>query len=523
MINNSNERISADSLFIARIADTTADILYVMDLQSMELVYCNRSIGEYLNYSSSYIESLKNPILDIMYEEDKPAMIKHLEDMRQARDGEVVEIEYRMVHKNGSLYWFRDRDTVFKRNEEGHAIEKLGIAQDITDLKKASDKILKQHMLLKNSEEMAGAGSWEYNITTHEFSWSEGMFSLFEINKIIVVHPSIYVKYAVPADVHIAKKICGHIEKKFLSFEEIVRLDINGKIKVVKVRGEPLVSKYYKQIIGISRDITAFIEAENNIRDLNNKLLQQNRKLESLNSEIKTFTTIAAINYRTPLATLYTAIELIIKQDAFNLTDSSKASLRKSQSAIQKMKLMTEDLISYFDIGLRYSNMTDVHLNTVIRSILTGLSFKIENANATVNVAELPNIKGNLNLLLLLFQYLLDNAIKFRKENIPPVIHIDYLPASSASNPEQPGDQYMGISIKDNGIGFEEKEVDKLFTIFSKLNEKGKYRGSGIGLAMCKKIMDIHGGFIKATGMPGTGAVFTCYFPVSVTRPGKKV
>jgi PAS domain S-box-containing protein len=492
-----------------------------MDLDSMQLVYCNRNIGQYLNYPPSYLKTLKNPILDIMYEEDRPFMIRHLEMMRQARDGEVLEIEYRMKHRDGSLYWFRDRDTVFKRNQEGDAIEKLGIAQDITDRKKAREQILKQHMLLKNSEDLSRSGSWDYNIVTHEFCWSEGMYSLFEINKETHIKPAIYVKYALPSDLLIAKKICDFIEKKFLPFEEVVRLRVNGKIKTVKVRGEPLTSKQDKQIIGISMDITATIEAEDNINELNKALVQQNRRLESLNAEIKTFTTIAAFNYRAPLATLYTAIELIIKQDAFNLTDSSKASLRKSQSAIQKMKLITEDLINYFDIGLRYGNMTEVNLNHVIKSVITGLALKIENANAQINVEDIPVIQGNLPLLLLLFQYLLDNAIKFRKETEALVINISAstVPSGSANSLMlSPQNNYIAVSIKDNGIGFEEGKEEKLFSIFSTLNEKGKYRGSGVGLAICKKIMDIHDGYIQAVGEPDKGAVFTCYFPVNAAE-----
>lgn len=518
MIENTNERIITEPLFINRVAEATADILYVMDLETFQLMYCNRSIGQYLNYSATYLATLTNPILDIMYEEDKPAMMAHLRSMKNAKDGEVFEIEYRMKQRNGSIRWFRDRDTVFKRDKTGQPVEKLGIAQDITDRKLADEQILKQHMLLKNSEEMAGAGSWEFNLNTSEFSWSEGMYSIFEIDKKTAIAPAIYQQYALASDVSIAKNICGFIERKFLPFEEIVRLQINGKVKVVKVRGEPIAGKQ-KNIVGISMDITAIKEAETSINNLNSILHQQNRKLESMNSEIKTFTSIAAFNFRVPLATLYTGIELIIKQDAHKLTDSSKASLRKSQSAIQKMKLITEDLITYFDIGLRYGNKTEVHLSQVIRSVMTGLAFKIENANARIQVAELPVIRGNLPLLMLLFQYMLDNAIKFRKDDIPPIINIDTSVVPSTSIDDElllPDDQYLAIAIRDNGIGFEQKEADRLFTLFNKLNEKGKYRGSGIGLAICKKIMEIHGGFIKATGVPDQGSVFTCYFPINL-------
>jgi light-regulated signal transduction histidine kinase (bacteriophytochrome) len=129
----------------------------------------------------------------------------------------------------------------------------------------------------------------------------------------------------------------------------------------------------------------------------------------------------------------------------------------------------------------------------------------------------MPAIEGYPFLLNLLFHHLIDNAIKFRKENIHPVVKVscrDYDAASVKHPAAIPGTRYNRYTFTDQGIGFEQTSAEDIFLIFHRLHQKGMYKGSGIGLAICRKIMDIHGGFIIAESIPGEGADFHCYFPV---------
>lgn len=506
-----------DPYFIQRMVNVTPDIIYVMDLGSLELLYCNRPVAEDLGYRADEIMQLKHPMLSLMHKQDRPRMLKHLNDMRTAEDGQIKEIEYRMKHADNTFRWFLDRDSVFKRNETGIATEKIGIAQDITLRKLAQEEVIRQHALQKQSEELALTGSWDYEIATQQFYWSDGMYSLFGIERRSVVQPSIYLEYAVLEDQEIAVKICSCIETSFMPFEETLRIDVGGRVRTILVKAEPGTDEKSipKQMLGVDMDITRSIEAAGKIRKLNHALKSKNRELESLNTEIKTFASVATINYKAPLATLYTSIEYIIKKDARQLSDSSKANLRKSQGAIQKMKLITEDIINYFGIGMRYSKMSVVNVNQLVRSVLVGLEPRIRNADAKIEVGELPDVQAVLSLMQLLFQYLIENAIKFRRDDVQPVIQIractgEGLPGES-NNVD--GESYIAISIKDNGIGFRPEDQDKLFTMFGKLNDSNKYRGSGIGLAICKKIMEIHKGYIRGEGSPDKGATFTVYFP----------
>jgi signal transduction histidine kinase len=208
-------------------------------------------------------------------------------------------------------------------------------------------------------------------------------------------------------------------------------------------------------------------------------------------------------------------MEFLINNEAKILSDAGRANIRRAQSAIQKMKLLTEDIIQFSKI---YSEdqMTRVDLNEILIVVLNGMQEKISAENAVIKRDKLPVIHGFLPLVSLLFYHLLSNAIKFRKAEIQPVIEIrhtiepgDEIPNSSAVRTIN----YDKITVIDNGIGFDPREGEKIFTMFYRRNEKGKQKSSGIGLAICKKIMDLHGGFIASECTPEC-TTFKCYFPI---------
>ncbi|RZJ65141.1 MAG: PAS domain-containing sensor histidine kinase [Flavobacterium sp.] len=377
--------------FARAIAEASPDILFVMNLNTKDIIYTNRAIENILGYSKEKIEAMDKPFFDVMHPDDVAMFAEHLENMKSAADGEIIVVEYRMFDTNGSIHWFTDRNAIFKRDENGIPILKIGISHDSTAEKFAEDKI----------------------------------------------------------------------------------------------------------------------------HTLNKSLIDKNRELESANSELKTFSNIAANDYQETLRTLYTNLEYVISTEARTLTDGSKGNLRKAQTAIQKMKLLTDDIVAFSRITELESDTSQVNLNEILLSVLRDLGEKLSRENVTVESQQLPVIKGFPMLLSLLFYHLLDNSSKFRHSDKKLVIGITHqvIPGSEMGILTDDGD-YHQITFSDNGIGFDPKEADRIFTIFHRLHEKNKFRGSGIGLAVCKKIMDLHGGYISAVGIPDDGAVFSCYFPV---------
>jgi signal transduction histidine kinase len=277
-------------------------------------------------------------------------------------------------------------------------------------------------------------------------------------------------------------------------------------------------SKFGDGFINVWEDITEHKDAEEKIKDLNRTLRTNNRELASLNSELKTFNSIAATDYTDTLKKLYTNLEFIISNDARNLSDEGKANVRRAQSAIQKMKLLTEDIVSYSSIHTLDNDLQTVDLMGMLQGIKEDMSRVWPGIEIKIDCQDnMPEIQGYPFLLTLLFHHMIDNAIKFRKENSHPVIHISCPESNSTSigHPSAiPGVAYNHFTIKDHGIGFDQIHSEDIFTIFYRLHPKGAYKGSGIGLAICRKIMDIHGGFVVAESGDGQGATFHCYFPV---------
>ena len=375
--------------------------------------------------------------------------------------------------------------------------------------------LAKQHSLLKQSEELAQSGSWEYDCLTKKLLWSDGMYRLFEMEKGIPVTPSIYLDYAIPEDRHVAEQLVNIIEDYCEPAEITLRIKTNNTIRTLHIKATALKDKKGKlqTILGIDMDITKARAAEEKIQALNKTLITKNRELENVNSELMTFNNIAANDYNETLRSLYINLENVIKADASDMSDTGKANIRKAQNSIQKMKLLTDDIVSFSRIHLLDSSIVEVDLNEILQSTLNDLDDKINESAATIDSNTLPVINGLPVLLSLLFYHLLDNAIKFREKLKAPAIKVI---ARGQGNFEEtePDTQYHVITITDDGIGFDGKHNDKLFTIFFRLHERTEYRGSGIGLAVCRKIMALHGGYITAEGIPGDGTVINCYFPV---------
>jgi signal transduction histidine kinase len=153
------------------------------------------------------------------------------------------------------------------------------------------------------------------------------------------------------------------------------------------------------------------------------------------------------------------------------------------------------------------NTLAKVSLEDLLQGTLQGLEEKVKESGAVAESSQLPVIEGYPLLLSLLFHHLLDNAIKFRQPDRSLKITVR---AERVAKQDMP---YHQITIADNGIGFDNSEAENIFNIFYRLHERHRYRGSGVGLAVCKKIMHLHGGYITAEGREGKGAVMCCLFP----------
>jgi PAS domain S-box-containing protein len=297
--------------------------------------------------------------------------------------------------------------------------------------------------------------------------------------------------------------------------------NLRGEWLWFRVRGVVFQRDYsgnVTHILNIIQNITEQKNAEEKINDLNKELAIKNRELETANSELRTFSSVAATDYKETLKHLYTSFEFIATNDARNLTNNGRANIRRAQAAIQKLKLLTDDIVAYSEVQTGASEIQTINLPDIFKAALQKLDKKIQETAAVINIpSKTKKIKGYPDLLLLLFYHLIDNAIKFRKPDTAPAIEIEYSDMAGeqiAHADANPAMSYFVVSVMDNGIGIDPSEKEKIFEIFYKAHDQTKYKGSGIGLAICRKIMDIHHGFITADSTPGEATIFKCFFPL---------
>lgn len=265
--------------------------------------------------------------------------------------------------------------------------------------------------------------------------------------------------------------------------------------------------------VNIVQNIDKRKKIEQQIEELNNDLLQKNKQLGSLNAELKTFNSLAANNYTESLRHVYINLETIVTTDARNLSNSSRANLRRAQAAIQKMKLLSNDINNYLQLYEFGINKETIYPNIILQNEIESLQRKIDETNAKINIDELPPLHADPKLFAKLLTHLISNSLKFRKENTDPVIDISssMIANTNHNEPFSQNKPYIIITVADNGIGFQNSET--IFELFTQLHDHGKHKGSGMGLAICKKIMEMHGGFITCDGEPEKCASFSCYFP----------
>lgn len=515
----SESRWREDEHLIDQIVSMTPDIIYVMDLNTRQLIYSNRPIGAELGYTPKELAAMKNPLLDLMHEEDLPLMLKHLAKIKtMTNDDDIVEIEYRLANAGGGYSWFCDRDAVFKRNSRKIPVEKIGITHNITERKEQEEQNRTKFEILSQSEKLTLLGSWEYDILNADFKWSEGMYRLFNLPGDIDISPEIYLEYTPPEDRQQILDLVNKIQHEFSPFEEIITLlPEQQEKKIIKVKAtvqKDVLDKPVK-VVGVDLDITQHVKAGEEIKALLKSIVKKNKELRLLDNEIKTFNTVAAHQYKETLQQLYTNLEYIITKDARHLSDTGKANIRRAQSAIQRMNLLTDDINTYFNLYEMEAELVPIDTTIILPEVIEELKPKLQQLNATIEYTDTPVIRSHPVLFAQLIHHLISHSIKTRNQLRALVIKIKFsradelnsIPAAMKDTP------YVVISLSDNGLGFYEDETEKIFNIFHRLTEPGKHNNYGIELATCKKIMSIHEGFITADGKPAMGASFNCFFP----------
>ena len=262
----------------------------------------------------------------------------------------------------------------------------------------------------------------------------------------------------------------------------------------------------------IITDLTYQKEIQRLLKLNNERLEATNSALEMSNHDLQQFASVASHDLQEPLRKILIFSGLLKSRHLKELPEESVQYLEKIIASSSRMKTMIIDILTYSGLSVHDNHFELTDLNTVIQEVLEDFEILVQEKNAEFVIGKLPSIEANKGQMRQVFQNLIGNALKFCKPNEKPVINIQNLANGSVSDADAPG--YCRISVRDNGIGFDEKYGDKIFSLFQRLNTKDRYEGSGIGLAITKKILDKHNGTIAAHGQENVGSEFVVNLPL---------
>ncbi len=262
----------------------------------------------------------------------------------------------------------------------------------------------------------------------------------------------------------------------------------------------------------VAQDINEQIRLHESSADREKRI----QELDRSNRELQDFAYAASHDLQEPLRKIATLTDLLQNRFSGVLEEEGKNYIERIQRAAKNARTLIDSLMEFSQITRSESRLGEINLESVLKEVLEDLELKIEEAHATIHTGNLPTLLVSPVQIKQLFSNILLNAIKFRKNGVAPEIDIQGQPLSKAeigSLHLNPAHNYYSITIRDNGIGFEKAYEERIFQMFSRLHGKSEYPGMGIGLALCRKIVDFHEGIIFASGVPGEGAVFTIILP----------
>jgi len=243
------------------------------------------------------------------------------------------------------------------------------------------------------------------------------------------------------------------------------------------------------------------------------KETQQRQELARSNQELQQFAFIASHDLQEPLRKIKTFGDRLKATCNDALTPQGKDYLERMQNAASRMQILIEDLLTLSRVTSRGEPFVSVNLTQIAQEVISDLEIRIQQTEGIVEVEDLPTIVADPLQMRQLLQNLIGNALKFHRPETPPIVKIYSQDAQFQSN-QFLGSEYCQLIVEDNGIGFEQKYLERIFNVFQRLHGRSKYEGTGIGLAICKKIVERHCGTITARSQPGQGSDFIITLPI---------
>lgn len=496
------------------LADLLPQVIFETDING-NLTFVNKEAYRIFGYPADH-SIIGLPTLSFHIPENRTRVIQNIQ--LRISGNPIDNNEYIMVRKDGSRF----PALVYSepKIKDNIPVGIRGIIVDITERKKTEEALRKSEEMLREAGRMAKLGGWEINLLTNELSWTDETYRIHEVDKGAKPNLGDGINYYAP---EARPQLQAAIENARLNGQpfdmELPFITAKGRqLWVRSIGSAEIVDGRTVRIHGIFQDITDRKLADDQIRKMNEileqRVAERTKELESINKtlefhikEIEQFSYISSHDLQEPLRTLTTFTRLIKDDYAGKLDEDGNKYIEFIHGSAVRMRALVSGLLEYSLLG-KESAWSFVDCNKVADDVISDLDGLIVSSGASVSVQQLPALMGCEPDLRVLFQNLITNAIKFQKNENGPIVKI------SADISEK---EYI-FTVEDNGIGIQKKDNEKIFSIFKRLHNRNEYGGTGIGLAQCKKIVELHGGKIWVESEPGSGSVFKFTIPINNIR-----
>ncbi|PKG50754.1 CHASE3 domain-containing protein [Olleya sp. 1-3] len=387
------------------------------------------------------------------------------------------------------------------------------IYKNIKQLKATNEELEIFKESTNQSEIVSKHGSWTWNVKTNTFTYSDNLYRLLG-EQPQSFKPTIenFLTYVHPEDVdQLSKQVEQMKENVELPYIYYRVVHKNGNIKHLKAYGKSLVNDEDETVLlGTTADITDEI--------ISFKVLEErNAELERNNKELSSFNYVASHDLQEPLRKIQTFLSRLEDEEVDKLSPKGIRYIDRIKNAATRMRLLIDDLLQFSRSNKADKVFEDSNINLIFEAAKQDLAEVISAENAIITSDAFPSMKVIPFQIQQLFVNLLGNAIKYKAEGVIPKIEITHqvVEADKEDGITKPKNQfYHKLVFTDNGIGFDNTYAEQIFTLFNRLHNKDEYSGTGIGLSICKKIVENHKGYITAKGEPNKGATFTVFLPI---------
>jgi PAS domain S-box len=442
-------------------------------------------------------EFLNKTPLDLFAPDSKEEMPRLIAELQKKGN---ITFESVTITRNGRQIPVEINVHIFKLGEKKVS---LAIARDITERKKSEEKLKKSESSLAKAQHIAHVGSWESNIRTGEVTWSDELYFIFHVDPDTFAPDfNSFITFIHPDDWGYMKNIINQVISRGLPVDLDYRIVLaDGSTRILNTKAE--VTDFDENgnpciILGTTQDITERKQMEEELQDTIYKLKRSNEELQQ-------FAYVSSHDLQEPLRTIASFTQLLEKRYRGQLDEDADEFIGYIVDAAVRMKQQINDLLEYSRVSMAENEFEHVNIDSVLDRAVTNLKSSIDENNAIINRDLLPDVVADGDQLRRVFQNIIGNSIKYRKPDVNPEIYI------SAYKDEKNG-EYV-FSIQDNGIGIGKQYLDRIFKIFQRLHTMDEYTGTGVGLAVVKRIIDRHGGWIWVESELGEGSTFYFTLP----------